>query len=77
MTMIGVIISLPSMLRAFVAHYDDGERQWTMTTMTTKQHQQMEEDVNNESGHREGGAMSTWWASKATCTDTARFVVLL
>jgi hypothetical protein len=57
--MIGTIVSLTSMLRAFVGHYGNGKKQWAMTTTTTKQQQQWEEDVEDESSHSEGGAMLT------------------
>jgi hypothetical protein len=38
------------MLRAFVGRYNNGERRWAMMTMTTKQQQQREEDVEDECG---------------------------
>jgi hypothetical protein len=42
-----------------------------MTTMTTKQQQQREEDVEDECGHREGGTTLTRRASEATRADMA------
>jgi hypothetical protein len=42
-----------------------------MTTMTTKQQQQWEEDVKDECGHRESGTTLTWQASEATHADMA------
>jgi hypothetical protein len=48
--MIGIIVSLTSMLRAFVGCYNNGERQWAMMTMRTKQQHQWEEDVEDKCG---------------------------
>ncbi len=74
---IGIIVSLTSTLRAFVGHYNNGERWRAMTTMTTKQQQQWEEDVEDECSHREGGTTLTRWASKATRNDMAFCCLLL
>jgi hypothetical protein len=47
-----------------------------MATMTTKQQQQREEDVEDERGHREGGTTLTRRASEAMHADTAfRFFI--
>jgi hypothetical protein len=39
--------------------------------MTTIQQQQCEDDVDNQPGHREGGATSMQWTSKAMGADRA------
>jgi hypothetical protein len=56
---------------AYDRHYINGERQWAMTTMTAKQQQQLEEDVKDECGHREGGTTLKRRASEATHADMA------
>jgi hypothetical protein len=33
--MIGIIVSIASMLEKFVGHYNNRERQWALRTMTT------------------------------------------